>query len=100
MMSGRDVTKRELQALLSERAGLSRKAAATALDALAEIILRAAEDGRAVQLPALGTLRPAVRAARRARNPQTGEMILVPEKRSVGFKMSASARRRLNDGAD
>jgi integration host factor subunit beta len=47
-----------------------------------------AEDGGAVRLPGIGTLKTRVQPARSARNPQTGETMQVPERLTVKFKMS------------
>ena len=41
-------------------------------------------------------MKPAIQAARTARNPQTGEIIQVPEKKTVKVKVSSAWKRDLN----
>jgi nucleoid DNA-binding protein len=61
------------------------------LDALATVATRhlagADADAEAeVALPGLGKLRSKNRAARTGRNPKTGEVVEIPERRTVTFK--------------
>lgn len=58
-----------------------------------ELVFDRLVDGETVNLFGYGDLVPKTRAARKGRNPQTGEEIQIEEKRAVGFK----ALKKLND---
>ena len=73
---------------VAERTGLSKADVGRVLDeALAEI-RRAVDGGETVALRGFGTFRLSERAARKGRNPQTGEEIDIPASRSLAFKAS------------
>ncbi|MBN6742941.1 HU family DNA-binding protein [Acidithiobacillus sp. MC6.1] len=64
----------------------------TTRDIMALMVDRMAEglvSGRALHIRGLGTIKPVLQKARNARNPITGEAILVPERRTLRFKASA-----------
>lgn len=54
------------------------------------------EDEAHVRLYGIGTLMVTKKAARKGRNPQTGETIQIPARRSVNFRLSAKLRDDLN----
>lgn len=53
-------------------------------------------NGDDVQLADFGTFSSSVRAARKGRNPATGEAIDIPAKKVIAFKASASFKAALN----
>jgi nucleoid DNA-binding protein len=53
-------------------------------------------EGKAVNLPGVGTLYPATRAARRKKCGLTGEVLDWPEVRTVKFRVSEVVKRELN----
>jgi len=61
-----------------------------------EIAQRLSEGGR-VELRGFGAFSTRERAARRGRNPRTGDSVDVPAKRVPYFKAGKDMRRRLND---
>ena len=76
-------------------ASLSKKAAGEVLDALFVQLGRAVcEDGR-FAWPGFGTWTVKERAARRGRNPRTGETIAVKASRTVGFKPAPALKHSL-----
>jgi len=87
----RDATmagKSALVEAVAERTGLSKADVGRVLDeALAEI-RRAVDGGETVALRGFGTFRLSERAARKGRNPRTGEEIDIPASRSLAFKAS------------
>lgn len=92
----------ELVAALSERAEVTRKDADAVLAAFAEIVGEVVAKGdEKVTIPGFLTFERTHRAARTARNPQTGEPIQIPEgysaKVSAGFQAEGSRQGRLND---
>jgi len=52
--------------------------------------------GRAVTIPGVVKLKPVDRAARKGRNPATGESIDIPARRDVKATVSPTLRSRLN----
>jgi len=59
-------------------------------------VKNAVANGDSVQLTGFGTFENRRRAAREARNPQTGEAILIPEKRVPAFKPGKAFKDAVN----
>ena len=70
--------------------GHSRADVRTILDATTEAIKGYAKNGQAVAVPGLGVFKPVDRAAKAGRNPKTGEVIHIPAKRVLTFKVSST----------
>ncbi|MEV8100573.1 HU family DNA-binding protein [Kitasatospora sp. NPDC085879] len=87
----------ELVSALSERTEVTRKDADAVLAALAEVIGDVVAKGdEKVTIPGFLTFERTLRAARAARNPQTGESIQIPAGHSVkvtaGSKLKEAAK--------
>lgn len=67
----------------------SHAAAERAVDAIFASMREALTSGDDVAVTGFGTLVPVDKAARRLRNPRTGEFMDVPEKRGVRFRASS-----------
>ncbi len=80
------MNKQELVASIATKANLSRKDAAAALEGYCETVIEALQAGGSVQLTGFGTFQVSKRAARKGRNPATGETIDIPAKTSGKFK--------------
>ncbi|NGN66315.1 integration host factor [Streptomyces sp. A7024] len=86
----------ELVAALSERAEVTRKDADAVLAALAEVAGEVVAKGdEKITVPGFLTFERTHRAARTARNPQTGEPIQIP----AGYSVKVSAGSKLKDAA-
>lgn len=86
----------ELVAALSERAEVTRKDADAVLAALAEVTGEVVAKGEEkVTIPGFLTFERTHRAARTARNPQTGEPIKIP----AGYSVKVSAGSKLKEAA-
>ena len=83
-------TKSEILAGIAEAAGMSKKQAATALDALLDMAYKGAKDG--FTLPGLGKLVLVQRKARKGRNPATGAEIMIAAKKVVKFRVAKAAK--------
>ena len=70
------MTKAELVAAISDKAGLSRDQAKKAVDAFTECVVEALKKGEDVRLVGFGTFLPVKREAGTARNPRTGLEII------------------------
>lgn len=80
------MSKKEVVRTISDMTGLAQNDVAKVLDSLALVASRDLVAGERFTMPGIGNFSIKVRAERTGRNPQTGEAILVPEKRVVAFK--------------
>ncbi len=80
------LTKGQVVAGVAEKAGISRKQAGAALEALADMAYKNAKTGFTV--PGLGKLVLVNRKARMGRNPATGAAIKIPAKRVLKFRIA------------
>lgn len=87
-----DVTKQDVINSVAGAAGLSKKDAGAALDAVIGTIKDSLSDGKSVGLIGFGTFEVKTRAAREGRNPQTGETIQIAEKNIPAFKPGKGLR--------
>lgn len=87
---GKAMTKAQLVGRISEKAGITRKAAMDILMHIAEIAYKEAKNS--FTLPGLGKLVLVQRKARMGRNPATGEAIKIPAKKVVKFRVAKAAK--------
>ena len=80
------LSKQDVASSVAESTGLSKRDATTAVDAALEAIQNALSNGDSVGLIGFGTFEVATRAAREGRNPQTNDIISIPEKNVPRFK--------------
>jgi DNA-binding protein HU-beta len=80
------MTKEELVSMMASEAEISKVKAEKAFKALISGISGALKNGDSVTIVGFGTFTVADRAARRARNPQTGQEMIIPAKRSPKFR--------------
>lgn len=86
------MNKAELISNVAERSDLTKKDAEKAVGALLDVIGDALARGDKVQLVGFGTFEIRERAARKGRNPQTGEEIDIAPARVPVFKAGKSLR--------
>lgn len=80
------MNKTELINAVAAASELSKKDATKAVDSVFETILNALKDGDKVQLIGFGNFEVRERAARKGRNPQTGEEIEIAASKVPAFK--------------
>ncbi|WP_163101001.1 non-specific DNA-binding protein Hbs [Peribacillus alkalitolerans] len=80
------MNKTELINAVAEASELSKKDATKAVDAVFDTILDALKNGDKVQLIGFGNFEVRERAARKGRNPQTGEEIEISASKVPAFK--------------
>src|SRR5690606_2990336 len=80
------MNKTELVNAVADSAELSKKDATKAVDAVFESVLEALKSGDKVQLIGFGNFEVRERAARKGRNPQTGEEIEIAASKVPAFK--------------
>ncbi len=80
------MNKTELVEAIAKEANLSKKDAAKSVDAFVEVVTKALKKKDKVQLVGFGTFETTKRAARKGKNPQTGEVIEIPSATAPRFK--------------
>ncbi|WP_400163796.1 HU family DNA-binding protein [Brevibacillus sp. TJ4] len=80
------MNKTELIAKVAETTELTKKDATKAVDAVLDAIAEALKSGDKVQLIGFGNFEVRERAARKGRNPQTGEEIDIASSKVPAFK--------------
>lgn len=80
------MNKSELINAVAESAGLSKKDATSAVEAVFETIQTALAEDEKVQIIGFGTFEVRERAARKGRNPQTGKEIDIAASKVPAFK--------------
>lgn len=80
------MNKTELVASVAERAGLTKKDSEKAVNAVLATVTESLQNGDKVQLVGFGTFEVRERKARKAKNPQTGHDIIIPETKVPAFK--------------
>lgn len=75
---------------MAEKNGLSKKAVKSLLDDLANLAYQEAKNSFTIS--GIGKLVLVERKARMARNPRTGEMVHVPAKKVVKFKVAKACK--------
>ena len=76
--------------------GLTRRQAAEALDAVFTTIVDALRSGEGAKVPGFGSFAISERAARKGRNPATGESINIKASKTVRFKVGKELKESVN----
>ena len=84
------LTKTQLAGNIAEAAGITKKQANDALEALTNLAYKNAKNSFTV--PGIGKLVLVNRKARMGRNPATGESIKIPAKKVVKFRVAKAAK--------
>ena len=86
------MTKAELIDNVAQKADLTKKDAAGAINAVLETIEETLNNGGSITLPGFGSFSVKESAERKGRNPATGEEITIPAKKSAKFKAGKNLR--------
>lgn len=90
------LNKSELVDRVREEAGLDRRQAEAAVDAVVGAVMATAKAGDKVSIFGFGTFTPTSRAARTGRNPRTGEAVKIAASKGVRFAPAAAFKTALN----
>lgn len=90
------MNKTELIAYVAEQTELTKKDATKAVEAVFEAIENALKNGDKVQLIGFGNFEVRERAARKGRNPQTGEEIEIAASKVPAFKPGKQLKEAVN----
>ena len=87
------MTKSELIEKVAKKSNLTKRAASDSVNQTFDIIRDSLIRGEKVVVTGFGTFLIRSRAARRGRNPQTGETIQIPQKKTPGFSAGKTLKR-------
>jgi nucleoid DNA-binding protein len=79
------MNKQDVVTKIAKDTGITKTAAAAAVDSIIDGITRSLKKGDAVSFVGFGTFKVSNRKARTARNPQTGDPIKIPKRRVPRF---------------
>ena len=80
------MTQMEVVAKIAEKVGITKVQAKAAVETFESALLESISEGGSYRFSGLGTMSKTIRAARKGRNPQTGEEIDIPATAKVKFK--------------
>lgn len=80
------MTKKELAAAVAEKAGISKKDAEAAVNALAAAVTEELAKGGSVSISGFGTFEVRERGERKGLNPRTKETVVIPATKAPAFK--------------
>lgn len=90
------MNKAELVEEIASNTGESRRLVQNVLDTYIDVVQKQVKKGEKVSLPGFGTFERRARAARTARNPQTGDPIKVKASKVPAFKPGAGFKTFVN----
>lgn len=93
---GSSVKKSDLVEHVAKETGVSKSSAAAAISAVFGGIEKALKKGERVRLVGFGGFSVSRRAARKARNPATGEEVNIPASQAVRFRASIGLKETIN----
>ena len=90
------MNKAELVEALAKKTNATKKVTEESLNSLIEVITEELAKGEKIQLVGFGTFEVIKRAARKGKNPQTGEEIKIPASKSPKFKAGKALKDIVN----
>ena len=87
-----------IEKLNKKHKNLKRSQITTIVELVFDTIISSLIDSKAVELRNFGRWSVKnIKAKYNARNPKTGEIIYIPEKKKISFKMSKNFKRKINE---
>ena len=90
------MTKAELISIVSEKCSFPRQESVQIVDQVFQILKETLEKGEKVKISGFGNFITREKRARKGRNPQTGEAVMISGRRVLTFKPSAILRKAVN----
>ena len=90
------MNKLQLTDAVAQKAGMTKKDAAEAVNAILDVIVEALAAGDDVKITGFGGFEVKERAARTGRNPKTGEAVEIPASKYVAFSAGSSLKDKVN----
>jgi integration host factor subunit alpha len=94
------LTKAQIIETLFAKGGLTKKESAQVIDTFFDLIKQSLENGEDVLISGFGKFSVKEKQARRGRNPQTGEPMMLAPRKAVTFKSSVVLRGAMNRRGD
>ena len=94
-----DMTRNELIHKTAKATGYRQQDAAAIIEAAITIISDCLGSGEPLTVRGFGSLKLKRRPARMARNPRTGEEVLIPERNDICFDAAESLMKKVNEDA-
>ena len=91
------MNKNELINLVVEDTGLNKKEVKAVLESILHASTNALQQGESVAITGFGTLHQWQQTARLARNPKTGEPVMITARKSVKFRAGLKLLKDLNE---
>lgn len=91
------MTKRELVIEVAERLGYTQNEVANVVQATLDLVTEALAKEQRIEIRNFGVFEVKKRAKRQARNPKTGDPVVVPEKYVVVFKPGREMEKRVKE---
>jgi integration host factor subunit alpha len=92
------LSKEHIKDSIRKHLNLSTKESAALFETLIETIKKALESGEDVMITGFGRFSVKNKNERRGKNPQTGDDIIIEQRKAVTFKCSEKLKDRINDG--
>ncbi|OGQ55060.1 MAG: integration host factor subunit alpha [Deltaproteobacteria bacterium RIFCSPLOWO2_02_FULL_53_8] len=93
------MTKADIIDIVFDKVGYSKKDVTVVIEDVFECIKSELESGENVKLSGFGNFTIRQKRARRGRNPQTGDEIVIDKRRVMTFKASQILKKAVNAGA-
>ena len=90
------MAKADIVELVAERCGFTKKDAIDMVDSVFSILKNTLEDGEDIKISGFGKFEVKTKRARKGRNPQTGESIVIEARRILTFKPSTILKNTIN----
>jgi integration host factor subunit beta len=94
------VTKKDIANAISQKTGLTQTQVKEIMQRLFDGIVATLEKDTRIELRNFGVFEVKMRKPRTARNPRTGEKVMVPAKRVVTFKPGLEMQERVRNAKD
>jgi len=92
--------KKELVDQISDNLALQKQDVSVAVDIILDSMAEALSEGRRVELRGFGSFSTRSRKARQTKNPRTGVLMDIGERKTIHFTMSKSLKESLINGKD
>ena len=90
------MNKLQLTDAVAQKAGITKKDAAEAVNAVLEVIAETLAAGGDIKITGFGGFEVKSRAARTGRNPKTGEEVQIPASKYVAFSAGSTLKDKVN----
>ena len=90
------MNKLQLTDAVAQKAGITKKDAAEAVNAVLEVIAETLAAGGDIKITGFGGFEVKTRAARTGRNPKTGEAVEIPASKYVAFSAGSALKEKVN----